>query len=79
MTVFFRLLNDATSSSGSRVQTLVVREGRESRGPREGESKPPPWPSGPSAAIKGQKNGIACREAAASCGSLNFRRIKDDA
>ena len=26
---------------------LVVRVGRESRGPREGESKPPPWPSGP--------------------------------
>ena len=47
MTVFFRPLNAATSSFGSRVQTLVVREGRESRGPREGESKPPPWPSGP--------------------------------
>ena len=47
MTVFFRPLTDATSAFGSRVQTLVVREGRESRGPREGESKPPPWPSGP--------------------------------
>ena len=55
MTVFFRLLNDATSSFGSRVQTLVVREGRESRGPREGESKPPPWSSGPSAADKKEK------------------------
>ena len=47
MTVFFRLLNAATSSFGSRVQTLVVRVGKESRGPREGESKPPPWSSGP--------------------------------
>ncbi|WP_204246557.1 hypothetical protein, partial [Faecalibacterium sp. An122] len=34
---------------------LVVRVGRESRGGREGESKPPPSPSGPSAADKKEK------------------------
>src|SRR5699024_9425684 len=32
---------------GSRAPPWSLREGRESRGGREGESKPPPSPSGP--------------------------------
>ena len=32
---------------GSRAPPWSLRVGRESRGPREGESKHPPWPSGP--------------------------------
>ena len=44
---FFRPLIVATSSCESRGFLWSLREGRESRGGREGDSKHPPSPSGP--------------------------------